>query len=127
MLLSRRRFLIDGLRVTAALPAIPSLSGSVASGSDRRVLVVLQLTGGNDGLNTVIPITQDAYFRGRPTLGLKPASLHALDVSHGLHPALKDLGELFQEGRLTIVHGVGYPLPNRSHFRSLEIWHTAEP
>ncbi len=124
---TRREFLVDGLKVTALLPWLPSAGWSARGISDERVLVVLQLSGGNDALNMVVPRRQDAYYRLRPTLALKPSSLHTLDEDHGLHPAMSGLGELFAAGRLTVIHGVGYPRPDRSHFRSLEIWHTADP
>jgi uncharacterized protein (DUF1501 family) len=130
MHLTRRRLLIDGLKVTALVPALPALGHAARLGraaADGRVLVVLQLTGGNDGLNTVVPHAQDEYYRARPNLGLARGALHALDEDHGLHPQMSGLGELFQEGRLAIVHGVGLPYPDRSHFRSYEIWHSARP
>jgi uncharacterized protein (DUF1501 family) len=86
--------------------------------------VVLQLAGGNDGLNTVVPVTNDHYQKARPQLGLK-SNLHKLDDNFALHPSLSAFKELYDAGQLGIVHGVGYPNPNRSHFRSTEIWHTA--
>ena len=127
MFTTRRQFLIGGLRVTAAVPVLGALGAARAGSGGERALVVLQLTGGNDGLNTVVPHRQDDYFRMRPTLGLKPGALHALDDDHGLHPGLAGLGQLFAEGRVAVVHGVGYPDQDRSHFRSMEIWHTADP
>ncbi|MCP3918113.1 MAG: DUF1501 domain-containing protein [bacterium] len=128
MQLSRRTFLVQGLRVTALLPALPNLAVAARHGKAAdRVLVVLQLSGGNDGLNTVIPYGQDAYYRMRPFLGLRKRELHALDDSVGLHPSLAGIAELYAEGRLAVVHGAGHPNPDRSHFRSLEIWHTADP
>src|SRR5262245_7051760 len=126
MLLSRRRFLVDGLRVTALVPGLARLGRGDGAGGER-VLVVVQLTGGNDGLNTVVPYAQDAYYRLRPTLAQKRSGLHALDGEHGLHPSLRDLASLYDEGRLTVVQGVGYPHPDRSHFRSLEVWHSGDP
>jgi uncharacterized protein (DUF1501 family) len=128
MITTRRQFLVDGLRVSAAVPLL-SLSGRAHGAPDpsERVLVVLQLSGGNDGLNTVVPHRQDAYYRMRPTLGQSRGSLHALDDDHGLHQELRGLGELFGEGRVAVVQGVGYPNADRSHFRSMEIWHTADP
>ena len=126
MHLTRRRFLLDGVRVTALVPGLALLERRAGSAGER-VLVVVQLTGGNDGLNTIVPFQQDAYYRLRPTLAQKRSSLHALDGDHGLHPSLKELSHLHDEGRLTIVHGVGYPRPDRSHFRSLEIWHSGDP
>ncbi len=131
MLTTRRSFLVAGLQVTASFPLLAALGrprrgwGSPADGA--HVLIVLQLTGGNDGLNTVIPHRQDAYFRLRPTLGQPPASLVAIDDDHGLHAALGPLRTVVDAGRLAVVHGVGYPHPDRSHFRSMEIWHTADP
>ncbi|NBS50270.1 MAG: DUF1501 domain-containing protein, partial [Verrucomicrobia bacterium] len=95
------------------------------TGRDGNILVVLQLAGGNDGLNTVIPIGNDEYRKARPTLGVAEASILKLDPATGLHPSLSGLASAYQEGNLAIVQGVGYPNPNRSHFRSTEIWATA--
>jgi len=128
MTTTRRQFLIDGLRVSAAVSLASSLGLAARRGrTGERVLVVLQLSGGNDGLNTVVPFHQDDYFRLRPTISLAKGGLHRLDDEHGLHPELGGLGELFSEGRVAVVHGVGYPNPDRSHFRSMEIWHTGDP
>ena len=91
---------------------------------DRSILVVIQLAGGNDGLNTVIPHTDDNYYRLRPTLGLKDGLL-PIDKDLAFHPSCKPLKKLLDEGQLAIVQNVGYPNPNRSHFRSTEIWETA--
>ncbi len=98
-----------------------------SGGAAGRALVVLQLTGGNDGLNTVIPFGADPYRRGRPTLAVPASSVLRLDDEFGLHPALAALKELYDDGLVAIVHGAGYPKPDRSHFRSMEIWHTARP
>jgi uncharacterized protein (DUF1501 family) len=126
--LTRRRFLVDGIRITALAPMLARHAGAAPPvRAGERILVVVQLTGGNDGLNTIVPHRQDAYHRLRPTLALKSASLHALDEEHGLHPSLGELGALHAEGLMTVLHGVGYPEPDRSHFRSMEIWHGADP
>ncbi len=95
------------------------------TGKDSPILVVLQLAGGNDGLNTVVPFADDAYHRARPRLGIKPDAVLRLTDTTGLHPALRGLRELFDAGQLGIVQSVGYPNPNRSHFRSTDIWMTA--
>jgi uncharacterized protein (DUF1501 family) len=87
--------------------------------------VVLQLAGGNDGLNTLVPFENDAYFRARPTLAIPKSKIHPLSGGFGLHPELTALKSLHDDGHLAIVQGVGYPNPNRSHFRSTEIWQTA--
>jgi len=95
----------------------------VPTGKDSPILVVLQLAGGNDGLNTLVPFSDDAYHRARPTLGIRNPLKITDDL--GLHPRLTGLRGLYDEGHLAIVQGVGYPNPNRSHFRSTEIWQTA--
>ncbi len=95
------------------------------TGKDHPILVVLQLAGGNDGLNTIIPFEDDLYFMARPTLGIPKGQVVALDHLVGLHPSLAPLKGLYDNGNLAIIQGVGYPNPNRSHFRSTEIWQTA--
>ena len=90
---------------------------------DRSILVVIQLAGGNDGLNTVVPHTDDNYHNLRPKLGLRKG-LIPLNEDLALHPACQPLHELFDQGQLSIIQNVGYPNPNRSHFRSTEIWET---
>ncbi|HEX6884534.1 MAG TPA: DUF1501 domain-containing protein [Planctomycetota bacterium] len=127
MTLTRRQLVVAGLRVGLFVPLALRARAAPARETAERVLVVLQLTGGNDGLNTVVPHRQDAYYRLRPTLALPRSKLHALDDEHGLHPALGALQPVRDAGRLTVVHGVGYPEPDRSHFRSLEVWHGADP
>ena len=92
---------------------------------DRSILVLIQLAGGNDGLNTLVPFEDDRYYRMRPRIGLARGSLHRLNDQLGLHPSCGPLARLFHEGQLGIVQNVGYPNPNRSHFRSMEIWETA--
>jgi len=95
-----------------------------AAGKDRSILVIVQLAGGNDGLNTLIPNADDNYYRLRPRLGLREG-LHAINDTLSMHPACGPMAELHREGKLAIVQNVGYPNPNRSHFRSMEIWETA--
>jgi uncharacterized protein (DUF1501 family) len=95
------------------------------TGKDHPILVVLQLAGGNDGLNSVIPFEDDLYFKARPTLGIPKGQVLSLDQVVGLNPALAPLKGLYDGGNLAIIQGVGYPNPNRSHFRSTEIWQTA--
>lgn len=95
-------------------------------GASGPILVVLQLAGGNDGLNTVVPVGNDHYHSARPKLGLKGGSLEALAGGEfAFHPALSPFRKLMDDGLLAVLHGVGYPNPNRSHFRSTEIWQTA--
>ncbi|MEP7249316.1 MAG: DUF1501 domain-containing protein [Spartobacteria bacterium] len=97
----------------------------ITTGKDGTILVVLQLAGGNDGLNTVIPFADDAYHSARPVLALPGNKILRLNAYAGLNPKLTGLKSLFDDGHLAVVQGVGYPNPNRSHFRSTEIWQTA--
>jgi uncharacterized protein (DUF1501 family) len=101
-----------------------TFAGSTVSNDN--ILVIVQLSGGNDGLNTVIPIDDDAYRNARPSIGLKER-VHRIDDELALNPGMGAFKELFDDGRLAIINGCGYPNPNRSHFKSLEIWHTASP
>jgi len=96
-----------------------------ATGKDGTILVVLQMAGGNDGLNMVVPYADDIYYRSRPKLGLSADKVLKLNSYAGLNGKLTGLKALFDEGHLSVVQGVGYPNPNRSHFRSTEIWQTA--
>lgn len=95
------------------------------TGKDGPILVVVQLAGGNDGLNTVVPVSNDFYYKARRELAVAKKDALKLDEHFGFHPSLAGLKALYDEGALAIVHGVGYPNPNRSHFRSTEIWATA--
>ncbi|QTN31488.1 DUF1501 domain-containing protein [Akkermansiaceae bacterium] len=97
-----------------------------ATGKDDTILVVLQLAGGNDGLNTLVPYGDDDYHRARPTIGKNAKDLIRIGDGLGLNSSMPFLGSLFKEGGLGIVQGVGYPNPNRSHFVSTSIWETAD-
>jgi uncharacterized protein (DUF1501 family) len=96
-----------------------------STGRDGTILVVLQMAGGNDGLNTIVPFANDHYHRARPRLGLSAEKVLKLNDELGLHPNLAGFKELYDAGHLGIIQGAGYPNPNRSHFRSTEIWQTA--
>ena len=105
-----------------ALDRGPGLAGLRDAAGARRLMVV-QLGGGNDGLNTVIPYRNDLYYKARPTLGIREAEgILALEKDLGLHPALKGLKGLYDQGQLAVLNSVGYPNPDRSHFRSMDIW-----
>lgn len=91
------------------------------------VLVVLQLSGGNDYLNTVVPYNDPLYRDYRPVVGLPEEQIMPLDNQVGLHPSMGPIHEMYNQGKVAIVHGVGYPNSVRSHFRSMDIWHTCEP
>ncbi len=96
-----------------------------ATSSDDTILVVVQLTGGNDGLNTVIPFADENYYKLRPTLGIAKDRVQKINDSLGLHPSMDGLAGLVEDATLAIVQGVGYPNPSQSHFRSMDIWHAA--
>jgi len=130
--MNRRRFLKSAPLISLA-PAIPTFLGRSLLAEDQKepskdespVLVVIQLNGGNDGLNTVVPFKDENYKKLRPELHLRADQVIKLDDATALHPSMRRASELFEDGRLSIVHGVGYPNPNRSHFESINIWHTA--
>ncbi|WZO96315.1 DUF1501 domain-containing protein [Isosphaeraceae bacterium EP7] len=127
--MNRRRFLSN----TSALPVFGSLPGlwsraAAAAGpqSDAPILVVVELTGGNDGLNMVIPYVDDAYHRARPTIGIAADKVLKLDDSMGLHPAMTGLRTQWDAGKLRVLMNVGYPRPSRSHTRAMEIWQSGD-
>ncbi|HLI28063.1 MAG TPA: DUF1501 domain-containing protein [Chloroflexota bacterium] len=136
-MLTRREFLRRGLILVTASAAAPAFLVKAAAHAQvpsadprsrsRNVLVVVQLSGGNDGLNTVIPYRDPLYRELRPRLAVPEAEALPLDAELALHPALGPLKERFDAGQLAIVAGVGYPNPDRSHFRAMDIWQTAEP
>jgi uncharacterized protein (DUF1501 family) len=133
--LTRRKFLIaSGVAGAGALAAgvtwyplkeIMSTAGELPDHA--RTLVIITLYGGNDGLNTVIPYADPAYHKARPELAYKDSEVLKLDKVAGLNPALKGMHRMFGQKHVAIVRGVGYPDADRSHFRSMDIWHTAEP
>lgn len=122
--MQRRQFLAT-LGAGLLTVQLPGLAYAVAPAGYQRLLVLVELKGGNDGLNTVIPYASADYTRLRPTLAIARDQVLQLDEQRGLHPALAPLLPLWQSGQLAIVQGVGYPDPNLSHFRSIDIWDTA--
>ena len=124
--ISRRKFLrAFGASSSTLLPslAIPGfLQAATALPASNQVLILVELAGGNDGLNTVVPTDDDRYQSLRPRIGLAKSETLALDQTTGLHPKMRGFADLWEQGDLQIVEGVGYPSPNRSHFRSIEIW-----
>jgi uncharacterized protein (DUF1501 family) len=128
MLINRRKFLTIGSLATGTMMLPKFLKAFEGPGygvSGNKVLVVIQLSGGNDGLNTVIPVRNDIYYRERPQLAIAKDRTFTLDSEAGLHPSLSNLKALYDEGSLAILNNVGYPNPDRSHFRSMDIWQTA--
>jgi uncharacterized protein (DUF1501 family) len=128
MLIKRKEFIQVGSLATASLMLPKFLKAFEAQHmvpAGNKVIVILQLSGGNDGLNTVIPIRNDIYYKARPKLGIEKTKALALTDEVGLHPALSGFQELYDDGSLGIMSGVGYPNPDRSHFRSMDIWQTA--
>ena len=128
-MLRRRDFLKSSL--LAASPFVPVFLQRAARAAtptaDSRKLVVIQLSGGNDGLNTVIPFADANYAKHRRTLRIDTDKVLRLNDSLGLHPAMQSAADLYHAGRLAIIPGVGYPNPNRSHFESMAIWHSGRP
>ncbi len=91
------------------------------------ILVVLQLTGGNDYLNTIVPYDNPIYYENRPSLGIPVEDVMPINGDFGFNPAMKPIWDLYNQGKVAVINGIGYPNPNRSHFRSMDIWHTCEP
>ncbi|MDX2116891.1 MAG: DUF1501 domain-containing protein [Planctomycetota bacterium] len=143
---SRRQFLQTGITLASAAATIPAFLNSSALAMsrrmleagvsslpgvpDERVLVVIQLSGGNDGLNTVVPFGMDQYSKVRTSIAVQRDQVLRLSGPNadgvGLHPQMKAMKAMFDEGLAAVVQGVGYPNPNRSHFKSMDIWHTAD-
>ncbi len=127
---NRRRLIEQGLVASLSTPFIGT---SMAQGrgssvvSKDRILVVFELSGGNDGLNTVVPYGDDAYYRLRPKLGIARDKLRKIDDRFGFHPAMAGFERLYKDGQLAVVHGCGYERPSFSHFQSMAWWQTATP
>jgi uncharacterized protein (DUF1501 family) len=129
---SRREFLTTGVRgstLIAMAPYVPSFLAQTARAASplvqARILVVIQLDGGNDGINTLVPFNDEGYAKYRKVLRLPAGELIKVNDRVGLHPALAAAGKLLETGRLAIIQGVGYPNPSRSHFESMAVWQTA--
>ena len=105
----------------------PVWSKVAEASTDNRILVIVELSGGNDGLNTVIPHADDAYFRARPKLGIRRPDLLALDDHFGFQKTMIGFERLYKDGQMAIVHGVGYDQPSFSHFSSMAFWQTGAP
>lgn len=128
MFIKRKEFIQIGSLATASmmLPKfLRAFEGRTMVPPGNKVMVILQLSGGNDGLNTVISVRNDLYYKARPKLGIDKSKALLLGDEAGLHPALSGFKELYDDGSLGILSNVGYPNPDRSHFRSMDIWHTA--
>ena len=127
---SRRRFLqrsfgsATAMGIGATMPDLFAQAARAGSSIGDRILVMVQLSGGNDGLNTVIPYADDDYRIARPKLAIAAADVLKCDAHVGFHPALRGLCDLLEGGQLAVVQGVGYDRPNRSHFEAMDIWHT---
>ncbi len=134
---NRRDFLsrtLGGSSLLAVGSVVPGFVARTAAAADDAkakskdtILVVVELSGGNDGLNTVIPYGDDLYHKARPTLALRKKQVLALDDFHGLHPRMGELKKMYDDKSLAVVQGVGYPNPDRSHFESLDVWQQADP
>ncbi|MCH2174328.1 MAG: DUF1501 domain-containing protein [Lentisphaeria bacterium] len=125
---TRRDFIRKSMGLVALSSTTPSFLTQAAAysskhrSSDDSILVIIQLSGGNDGLNTVIPFMNDIYYESRPTIAIPKDQCLRLTDEIGLHPGMIGFKRLYEQGRLNIIQGVGYPNPDRSHFRSMDIW-----
>jgi uncharacterized protein (DUF1501 family) len=120
---------IAGLSGTILAPTLFSQAAHAAAAAraNGKILVILELSGGNDGLNTVVPYGDDAYYQHRPEIGLPKSELRILDDHFGLNGGMAGFERLFKDGKMAIVHGCGYENPSYSHFNSMAYWHTAAP
>ena len=130
---TRRQFLTHTLRASSlvalgsVVPQFVARTAQAAAPGKDNILVVLEMTGGNDGLNTVIPYADDLYHKARPTLRQTRDMVVRLDDHVGLHSAMGGLRPMWEQGQLAVVQGVGYPNPDRSHFEAMDIWQSADP
>jgi uncharacterized protein (DUF1501 family) len=127
--LSRREFFRKSALATAGTMLVPQFLKAwenPAAGGDE-ILIVLQLSGGNDGLNTIVPFRNDVYYQSRPKIAVPPEKLLKVSDELGFNPSLEKLKSIYDQGYLSIINNVGYPNPDRSHFRSMDIWQSANP
>ncbi len=130
MNISRKKFLQSSTLATASF-MIPKFLKAFDNNninnlpSGNKVLVVLQLSGGNDGLNTIIPVTNDVYYKERSRISIDKKQAISLTTEASIHPELKGFADIFHDGGMAVINSVGYPNPDRSHFRSMDIWHSA--
>jgi len=122
-----RRELLQALGALGITAGLPIASTRAATGGEKRILVVVELSGANDGLNTLVPYTDDAYYRLRPTIGLRADRVRKVDDRYGFNPGMLGFERLYKDGKMAIVHGCGYPQQPLSHFQSMAYWHTAVP
>ena len=126
---TRREILRAGLAGigAGAMPLVFSRAVAADASPSNRILVVLELSGGNDGLNTLVPYADDAYYRHRPNLGIRLDKLRKIDDHYGFNAGMAGFERLYKDGRMAIVHGCGYTQPSFSHFTSMAYWHTGAP
>jgi uncharacterized protein (DUF1501 family) len=122
-----RRDLLKALGGAGLLSALPLSTASAAAAASKRILVVVELSGANDGLNTLVPYADDTYYRLRPKIGIREAKLRKIDQHYGFNPGMSGFEKLYKDGRMAIVHGCGYAQPSYSHFTSMAYWHTGVP
>ena len=126
---TRREILSAGLAGigAGAMPLVFSRALAAEANPSTRILVILELSGGNDGLNTLVPYQDDAYYRHRPKIGIRPAKLRKIDDRYGFNAGMAGFERLYKEGKMAVVHGCGYAQPSFSHFTSMAYWHTGAP
>ena len=125
-----RRELLAGMAGLSAMSMVPPAFAQAAAtqaAASGKILVILELSGGNDGLNTVVPYADDAYYRQRPNIGIPKNELRIIDDHFGFNPGMAGFESLYKDGKMAIVHGCGYENPSYSHFTSMAYWHTAAP
>ena len=131
-MISRRKLIqgaaaLGGVSLTLREPALIAQALAAQEAANGRILVVFELSGGNDGLNSVVPYGDDTYYKLRPEIGIRPEKLLKIDDHWGFNPGMSGLHKLWNDGQLAVIHGCGYERPSFSHFTSMAYWHTASP
>jgi uncharacterized protein (DUF1501 family) len=127
--ISRRKFIQKSALATVGTMLVPQFLKALEKPlqEGEKILIVLQLSGGNDGLNTIIPFRNDIYFQSRPKIAVKPDKIVKISDELGFNSALEKLRSVYDQGHMSVINNVGYPNPDRSHFRSMDIWQSASP
>lgn len=121
-----RRDLLKALGAAGLSTALP-LSAAHAADDGKRILVIVELTGANDGMNTLVPYGDDAYYKLRPRIGIRADKVRKIDDMYGFNPSMSGFEQLYKDGKMAIIHGCGYEQPSFSHFTSAAYWHTGVP
>ncbi len=122
-----RRLILKKIFFSSLIASLPVMSANRLTRKNNKILVVIELTGANDGLNTLIPYSNDEYYKLRPNIGISPKSVRKIDSLYGFNPGMSGFERLYKDGKMAVIHGCGYSNPSYSHFTSMAYWHTGVP